>query len=122
MATTIPHMQMSNEARIAFAKQKTEREQYDRSNAINSNGGVLTKYNIEFKNYYTTANVSSNCNSITFVNLGINTVQINGYPLTQGQQLSIQGNINEIDNTSYQLQFSIAQSVDNNVAVIRKLY
>jgi len=125
MAQTPPLMKQydrSKEPIITFPKQLTDREKYDQQNTINRAGRPFTKYYIEVKQYVTTANIPSDCSSITFINYGANSVLISGVLLTQGQQLVIEGNVNEIDTTTYQAIFSTSISVDNSITVIRKLY
>jgi hypothetical protein len=109
-------------ANINFPKPLTDQEKYNRINTINRNGQQYIQFYIETKFYYQTQNVYSDCNTITFFNLGVNTVLINGFPLTQGQQLTIEGNYLEIDQTQYQIEFSTSISPDNNLIVLRKLY
>jgi hypothetical protein len=109
-------------ANIRFPTPLTDKEKYDRVNELNRNGQRYIQFYIETKFYYQTQNVYSDCNTITFVNLGANSVLINGFPLTQGQQLTIEGNYLEIDQTQYQVEFSISISPNNNLAVLRKLY
>lgn len=107
---------------ISFPSPLTDRQKYDQINSVARNGNRYIQYYIETKFYYQTQNVFSDCNTITFVNLGANNVLINGFPLTQGQQLTIEGNYMEIDQTQYQIEFSTSISTDNNLAVLRKLY
>jgi hypothetical protein len=109
-------------ANISFPEPLTDRQKYNQINQVSRGGQRYIQYYIETKFYYQTQNVYSDCNTITFVNLGANTVLINGFPLTQGQQLTIEGNYLEIDQTQYQIEFSTSISVDNNLAVLRKLY
>jgi hypothetical protein len=109
-------------ANISFPEPLTDRQKYDQINQVSRGGQRYIQYYIETKFYYQTQNVYSDCNTITFVNLGANTVLVNGFPLTQGQQLTIEGNYLEIDQTQYQVEFSISISPDNNLAVLRKLY
>jgi hypothetical protein len=109
-------------ANISFPEPLSDRQKYDQINQVSSGGQRYIQYYIETKFYYQTQNVYSDCNTITFVNLGANTVLVNGFPLTQGQQLTIEGNYLEIDQTQYQIEFSTSISVDNNLAVLRKLY
>lgn len=110
--------------RLKYQKQMSDREKYDLDNDISkSTGQRLQKYYVEFKNFYVSQQVSSNCNDITFLNLGSNPVTIAGtITLQQNQSLQISGNFGELDTTEYQIQFSVYQSVNNNLAVIRKLY
>jgi len=107
---------------ISFSTPLTDRQKYDQINKVSRGGQRYIQYYIETKFYYQTQNVYSDCNTITFFNLGANTVLVNGFPITQGQQLTIEGNYLEIDQTQYQIEFSISISVNNNLAVLRKLY
>ena len=109
-------------ANISFPEPLSDRQKYDQINQVSRGGQRYIQYYIETKFYYQTQNVYSDCNTITFFNLGANSVLINGFPLTQGQQLTIEGNYLEIDQTQYQIEFSTSISVDNNLAVLRKLY
>jgi hypothetical protein len=122
--TLVPAMKHSDRqiANISFPTPLTDRQKYDQINQVSRGGQRYIQYYIETKFYYQTQNVYSDCNTITFVNLGANTVLVNGFPLTQGQQLTIDGNYLEIDQTQYQIEFSTSISVDNNLAVLRKLY
>lgn len=110
------------EPNIVFPETLTDRQKYENQNIVNKAGRPYTKYYIEVKQYSTTANIPSDCSSITFINYGSNNVDIGGVILTQGQQLTIEGNVNEIDTTIYQAQFSTSISVNNSITVIRKLY
>ena len=50
------------------------------------------------------------CNSITFINKSTdNMPAINGYPLYYGEALSIDGNEDELDNSTYNI------SIDNTI-------
>lgn len=125
MAQTPPLMKQYDsrkDVKISFPPRETFREQYEKQNSVNRVGRPFTKYYIEVKQYTTTANIPSDCSSITFINYGSNNVDIGGVILTQGQQLTIEGNVNEIDTTIYQAQFSTSISVNNSITVIRKLY
>jgi hypothetical protein len=125
MAQTPPLMKQytkTADVNISFPPRETFREQYEKQNSVNRVGRPFTKYYIEVKQYTTTANIPSDCSSITFINYGSNNVNLNGIILTQGQQLTIEGNVNEIDTTIYQAQFSTSISVNNSITVIRKLY
>ncbi len=125
MAQTPPLMkqyQAPTEPKISFPQPLTDRQKYEAQNTLNKAGRPYTRFYIEVKQYYTTANISSDCNTITFINYGSNDVNISGVVLTQGQQFTIEGNVNEIDTTVYQANFSTSISVNNNITVIRKLY
>ncbi len=49
--------------------------------------------------------VKSNCNSILFVNQGLTTMYVNGFPLQSGGTLELSGQADEIDNTNYQISW-----------------
>lgn len=110
--------------RLKYQRQISDREKYDlEKNFSGSTGARIQQYYTEFKNYYLDQPISSNCNDITFLNLGSNPVTISGaITLQQNQSLQISGNINEIDTTEYNLRFSTHNSPNNNLLVIRKLY
>jgi hypothetical protein len=125
MAQTPPLMkqyQVPTEPKISFSQPLTDRQKYEAQNTINKAGRPYTRYYIEVKQYSTTANIPSDCNTITFINYGSNDVNISGIVLNQGQQLTIEGNVNEIDTTIYQANFSTSISPNNSLTVIRKLY
>ena len=125
MAQTPPLMkqyQVPTEPKISFPQPLTDRQKYEAQNTINKAGRPYTRYYIEVKQYSTTANIPSDCNTITFINYGSNDVNISGIVLNQGQQLTIEGNVNEIDTTIYQANFSTSISPNNSLTVIRKLY
>jgi len=127
MAQTPPYMglprnQVDKSIKIQYPIQLTDREKYEQLNTLNKQGRPYTKYYIEVNQYTTNINLPSNCSAITFINYGSNTVDINGVDITQGQQLTIEGNVNEIDQTTYQVQFTGASAVNNSLTVIKKLY
>jgi hypothetical protein len=125
MAQTPPYMAqprlIDESIKITYPEQLTERQKYEKSISLNKQGRPYTKYYIEVNQYYLNINIASNCSAITFINYGSNQVNINGVILTQGQQLTIEGNVNEIDQTTYQIQFTGSQA-NNNLTVIKKLY
>jgi hypothetical protein len=108
--------------KIQYPEQLTDRQKYEQLNTLNKQGRPYTKYYIEVNQYTTNINLASNCSAITFINYGSNTVDINGVDLTQGQQLTIEGNVNEIDQTTYQVQFTGSSAFNNSLTVIKKLY
>ena len=119
------HDQISvDKLKLKYQKQMGDRERYDLENSVSKSTGLtLQKYYVEFKNYYNSQQVSSNCNDITFLNVGSNSVVIAGtITLQQNQSLQISGNVGELDTTEYQVQFTSYSSVNNNLVVIRKLY
>ena len=65
--------------------------------------------------------VPSNCNSITFINIGTDTVTVMGYPIQSSYTLYLPGNIGELDITNYNVQFANV-STDQQLLVITKTY
>lgn len=127
----VPHLQVSiqdkisqDEMKLRYEKQLSDREKYEAENTQSrSTGARLQQFYTEFKNFYVPQKVGSYCNDITFINLGSNPATIGGtLTLQQNQSLKISGNINEIDTTEYDINFSTYQSANNNLLVIRKLY
>jgi hypothetical protein len=114
----------SDQQRLKYAQPLTNRQKYELESTRSASTGVaIQQYYIEFKNYYTMSKISSLCNDITFTNLGSNPVTISGaITLQQNQSLQISGNQYELDTTEYDVRFSVNQSANNNILVIRKLY
>lgn len=126
MAQTPPYMgqprKVDDNIKISYPEQLTDRQKYENSIGLNKQGRPFTKYYIEVNQYYININIASNCSAITFLNYGSNQVTINGVILTQGQQLTIEGNVNEIDQTTYVIQFAGSNAANNSLTVIKKLY
>jgi hypothetical protein len=81
----------------------------------------MQEYNISFASINLAQYVTSNCNEITFINLGTNNVTINNtLTLQPTQSLSISGNACEVDVTNYNVNFN--NSVGSNLIVIRKFF
>lgn len=81
----------------------------------------LIEYDVNFITYGQNGFVTSNCNSITFTNVGTNQVTIdNGLVLQQNQSLSIDGNVGEIINKQFLITFSGTGT--NNLVTIKKNY
>lgn len=78
------------------------------------------KFRIELYQYQQNTSLQSNCNNITFINNGATTIQINNFNIVAGGQLQIGGNADEIDTTTYQINFQGA--TNGNVAVIKKIF
>lgn len=114
----------ADELKLRFQKQMSERQKYEMENRFSgSTGATFQQFYTEFKNFYFSQKVSSQCNDITFLNVGSNPVTIAGsITLQQNQSLQISGNANELDTTEYDIQFSVYQSANNNLVVIRKLF
>ena len=78
-------------------------------------------FDINMTTYDRNGFVTTNCNSITFINYGTATVTIdNNVQLTQGQQLNIDGNAGEVINRQFLISF--AASLVNNLVTIKKNY
>jgi hypothetical protein len=127
----VPHLRVriedqitADQQRLRFNPVMTERQKFELESQRSASTGVaIQQFYIEFKNYYTMQKVSSLCNDITFTNLGSNPVTISGsITLQQNQSLQISGNAYELDTTEYDVRFSVNNSPNNNILVIRKLY
>lgn len=79
----------------------------------------MKKYIIDIIQYATNNNLTANCNAITFVNVGTTSCYINKFVLAAGASLSINGNENEIDVTTYSISFTGGTGI---LSVIRKYY
>lgn len=113
----------SENLKLAYNKQRSERSMYEQENKFSkSTGQPLQRYYVETKVYYTTANIGSDCNDITFINAGTTNLVIAEVPLLPNQSLRISGNRGEIDTTQYQLSFATPINTGNQLIVIRKLY
>ena len=112
-----------DQMKLAYNKRMSDRERYEQENNISkSTGQSFQKYYVETKVYYTTANIGSDCNEITFINGGTTALVIADVPLQPNQSLRISGNRGEIDTTQYQLAFATPINTGNLLIVIRKLY
>jgi len=124
LAVRVEDKIQSENLRLKYQKQMSDRERYElESKFSGSTGAKIQQFYTEFKNFYVSQKVSSQCNDITFLNIGSNPVTIAGaITLQQNQSLQISGNVNELDTTEYDVQFSVYTSANNNLLVIRKLY
>lgn len=113
----------ANEMKLAYTKQRSDRARYEQENSFSkSTGQPLQKYYVETKVFYTTANIGSDCNDITFINGGTTNLVIADIPLLPNQSLRISGNRGEIDTTQYQLTFATPINTGNLLICLRKLY
>jgi hypothetical protein len=113
----------ADKLKLAYTKQANERSRYEMENKFSkSTGEAYQKYYVETKVFYTTANIGSDCNDITFINSGTTNLVIGEVPLLPNQSLRISGNRGEIDTTQYQLTFATPINTGNQLIVIRKLY
>ena len=109
--------------KLKYMKQASDRARYEAENTVSkSTGQAFQKYYVETKVFYTTANIGSDCNEITFINGGTTALIIADVPLQPNQSLRISGNRGEIDTTQYQLAFATPVNTGNLLIVIRKLY
>lgn len=108
---------------VKFQQQLNDRQRYERENSISkSTGIVFQKFYVETKVFYTSQNIASECNDITFINQGTTNFTIMDVLILPNQSLRITGNAGEIDTTQYKLTFSTLISTGNLCTVIRKMY
>jgi len=113
----------SDKLKLAYNKQMSNRAKFEQENSFSrSTGESLQKYYVETKVFYTTANIGSDCNDITFINSGSTNLNIDAVTLLPNQSLRISGNRGEIDTTQYNVTFASPSAVGNQLIVIRKLY
>lgn len=113
----------SDKLKLAYNKKLNERAMYEQENKFSkSTGQPYQRYYVETKVFYTTANIGSDCNDITFINAGTTNLVVADVPLLPNQSLRISGNRGEIDTTQYQLTFATPINTGNQLIVIRKLY
>jgi len=89
-------------------------------NRIYGDGNVFLESITDFNNINSPTMVQSNCMSITFVNKGTNTVNINGLNLATDETIEIAQPTSFIDRTQYQLNFD-NNGNNSNCLVIRIL-
>lgn len=113
----------ADQLKLKYNKQASERAMYEQENKFSkSTGQPFQQFYVETKVYYTTANIGSQCNDITFINGGTTALVIADVPLQPNQSLRISGNRGELDTTQYQLTFATPINTGNLLIVIRKLY
>jgi hypothetical protein len=111
-----------SETKIKFQKQLNDRQRYEQENSVSkSTGRLFQKFYIETKVFYTSQNIGSDCNDITFINQGTTNFTIMDVLILPNQSLRISGNAGEIDTTTYILTFDTLISTGNLCTVIRKL-
>ena len=82
----------------------------------------ILKYEVDFYTVDTSQYVGGYAyNSLTFINYGTSTVQIESITLQQGQQFQIQGNMGEVTQQRFFVNFG-SSVTGNNVVVVRKRY
>ena len=59
----------ADQLKLTYNKQRSDRARYEQENSVSkSTGQAFQKYYVETKVFYTTANIGSECNEITFIN------------------------------------------------------
>jgi hypothetical protein len=81
----------------------------------------LINYDVSFITYDLSGYVTSNCNSILFINYGSNAVQIESVTLQQNQSLQIEGNQGEFTTRQFFAKF-INSGGFNNLVTVKKNY
>jgi hypothetical protein len=81
----------------------------------------LIKYDVNFTTYDVSGYVTSDCNSILFINYGSNAVQIENVTLQQNQSLQIEGNAGEFTTRRFFANF-INSGGFNNLVTVKKNY
>lgn len=123
MKVNVIDQQKIDDIKLKYIKQQSDRAKYEAIDTINAGNVVVQQYYTEFKNFYYSQKVTSECNDITFINVGSNPVTIEGaIVLQQNQTLVISGNANELNVTQYDVRFSVYSDPNNNLVVIRKLF
>jgi len=80
-------------------------------------GNVFLESITDFTNISKTTNVQSNCMSITFINKGSNTVNVNGLKLATDETIEVAQPNTFIDRTQYQVSFDSDGSASNCLVI-----
>jgi len=80
------------------------------------------EYEVQFYGVDVPKYIDTNCNQLTFLNLGTATALIENVPLVQNQSLVIGGNAGEITNQRFFINFVTGVGLTQNVVVILKRY
>ena len=86
----------------------------------NATGNLFLESITDFQNISKTTMVQSNCMSISFINKGSNTVNVNGLKLAANDTIEIAQPNSFIDRTQYQVSFD-SDGSSSNCLVIRIL-
>ena len=123
MKVNIIDQKKIDDIKLRFDKQQSDRAKYEAIDSKSAANVKIQQFYTEFKNFYYSQKVTSECNDITFINVGSNPVTIEGaITLQQNQSLEIAGNANELNVTQYDVKFSVYSDPNNNLVVIRKLF
>ena len=83
----------------------------------NATGNLFLESITDFHNISTPQMVQSNCMSITFINKGSNTVNVNGLKLTANETIEVAQPNTFIDSTQYQISFDSDGSTSNCLVI-----
>ncbi len=89
-------------------------------NRSSGTGNIFLESITDFTNISKPTMVQSNCMSITFINKGSNTVNVNGLKLAENETIEVAQPNTFIDRTQYQVSFD-ADGSASNCLVIRIL-
>lgn len=81
---------------------------------------MLNKYTPFFINYSTAQSIPTNCNSITFINLGTTVAIVENVTIQPSQSFSIDGNACEYMEVTLQINFTGIGN--NNLVVVKKVF
>ena len=81
----------------------------------------LINYDVNFITYDTNGYITTDCNSILFINYGTNAVQIDQVVLQQNQSFQIEGNAGEFLTTRLLATF-VNTGGSNNLVSVKKNY
>lgn len=83
----------------------------------NATGNLFLESITDFQNISKTTMVQSNCMSISFINKGSNTVNVNGLKLAANDTIEIAQPNSFIDRTQYQVSFDSDGSASNCLVI-----
>lgn len=88
---------------------------------INPTGNVFLESITDFENICVPKMVQSNCMSISFINKGTSTVNVNGLKLAIDETIEIAQPTSFIDRSQYQISFDSGLGLVDNCLVLRIL-
>ena len=80
------------------------------------------EYEVQFYSVDTSKYIDTDCNTVTFLNLGTATANIETVPLVQNQSLQIGGNQGEYTKQRFFINFTTGAGLTQNCVVILKRY
>ena len=80
----------------------------------------MQKYTPFFQQYNTAQSVPTNCNSITFINLGTSVAYVENVSIQPSQSFAIDGNACEYTEQVVQINFDAGGN--NNLVVVKKVF